>query len=399
MGKEIAIIGAGISGITSAIKFAQNRHNNIDVFEKRDFILKGPPYCHLHAGGILYPEISLKDAQTLLQDSIQFANKFSDCLDYRPTIVAFRSTSKYSADSLLLKCYANRLNYQFHDTRPFGEVENFYAIYNLSDMVYFKIHGRLPESQDSSRSFHDKYVEKFCRLLDDIYSIKYPFISVNEPGISQSKVESRLTKELSVHNNINLIINHKVVLDELKNYDIIVNASGKNMFSELFGLDKQEIYEFKSSWLIELPIEMRDMPEIALIGERETTNAMIQITPLGSDLFQIHCMRSDSSIINTFDCPQESLYLSDNEILNRGNVAIREISKFFPLFIFCKVNGACPGLQRIPYFSKSKRISDVKLIELNNVTYIDIHTLKACSVVSLVNKIVRLNNWTVGSSR
>ena len=386
MSRRIAIIGGGISGITSSIKLAQNKNNQIDVFEKRPYILKGPPYCHLHAGGILYPEISLRDAQQLMNDSIEFANYFGNCLDYRPTVVAYRSTSKYSTQSLLFKCKVNKVNYQFSKgTYPLGPVNNFYAVYHLSDMIYFKKFGKLPESDDIGRNYHDKYVEQFCKLLDDIYSIKYPFVSVCEPGIIQSKVEEHLIKDVKKYNNINILTNTNVEVKELNNYDTIINASGR----DLFHYNNKEMYEFKSSWIIKSPLITSKMPEIAIIGERETNNGMIQITPLDYGLFQIHCMTNHSTIINTFNklnVPSKAS-LSENEVKYRGHIAIQEISKIFPIFTLSKVQSACPGLQRIPYNSKSKRLSDINIQQVNHIKYIDIITLKACSVVSLVNKL------------
>ena len=125
--KKIAIIGGGISGITAAITFAKNNKNRIHVFERRKCILKSSPYCHLHAGGILYPEISLKDAQLLLEDSIVFAQKYNDCLEYRPTIVAYKKDSHYSTHKLIFKCKVNKINYHYNNKRPFGKVDDFYA--------------------------------------------------------------------------------------------------------------------------------------------------------------------------------------------------------------------------------------------------------------------------------
>ena len=386
MSRRIAIIGGGISGITSAIKLAKNKNNKIDVFEKRNYILKGPPYCHLHAGGILYPEISLDDAQQLMTDSIKFANYFSSCLDYRPTVVAYRSTSKYSTDSLLFKCKVNKVNYQFSKyNNILGPVNNFYAVYHLSDMIHFKRFGKLPESDDIGRSFHDTYVEQFCKLIDNIYSIKYPFVSVCEPGIIQSKVEKQLEYELNNYTNINIITNVNIQLNELNNYDTIINASGRDFFNN----NTEEIYEFKSSWIIKSPLITSKMPEIAIIGERETNNGMIQITPIEYGLFQIHCMTNHSTIINTFNKSNVPSFikLQDKEVTFRCHIAIQNIAQIFPIFTLSKVQSACPGIQRRPYSSKSKRISDVIIQRKNEVTYIDIVTLKACSIITLVGSL------------
>lgn len=380
MTTTIAIIGAGISGITSAIKLAQNKNNHVHIYEKRNCILKGPPYCHLHAGGILYPEISIKDAQQLLDDSILFADYFKDCLEIRPTVVAYRSESKYDTKDLIFKCKINKINYQFSHRQPFGKVENFYAVYTKNDMTYFKLNGKLPESDDFGRKYHDKYVETFCKLMDNIEGIKYPFVSVCEPGINQDKVESYLINQLASYSNIKIFLNKEVELNNLTCYDRIINATGYNIYN-----NNKEIYEFKSSWIITSSLIVDNLPEIAIIGERETENGMIQLTPIKKGLFQVHCMRSDSTIIDT-SSKKCNLILSKQDIEKRGNVAIRELSKCFSILIMSKVIDACYGVQRIPYNNKSKRISHV----IKYDKYIDLYTLKACSVISLSNQVCKL---------
>lgn len=382
MNRKIAIIGGGISGVTSAIKLAKNKQNEIHLYEKRDYLLKGPPYCHLHAGGILYPEISIEDAQELLNNSIDFAHYFSECLDYRPTIVAYRSNSNYSPANLVFKCKVNKVNYHFSKSKVLGKTDNFYAVYTEQDMIHFKTYGKLPESDDIGRKYHDSYVEYFCKLLDDINSIKYPFVSVCEPGINQKKVESKLLTDICRYNNIKVFTNKSVTLDELDEYNTIINASGYNIFSN----ETTEKYEFKSSWIINSSLIVDNLPEIAIIGERETENGMIQLTPIQKGVFQVHCMRKDSTIIDTYSSFKK-VYLSKDEIETRGNVAIRELSKLFSILIMSKVDSACPGLQRIPYDSKSKRVSQIKYNYKDGKQLIDIQTLKACSIISIVNKL------------
>lgn len=383
MNKKIAIIGGGISGVTSALKLANDKNNEIHLYEKRSYLLKGPPYCHLHAGGILYPEISIKDAQELLSNSLEFANYFWDCLDYRPTIVAYRSSSSYSPSELLFKCKANKISYQFSNTTLFGKVDNFYAVYTKEDMIHYKIYGTLPHSDDIGRKYHDSYVKYFCKFLDDVNSIKYPFVSVCEPGINQKKVEEKLLRDIYHFDNIKVFTNKSVTLNELNDYNTIVNASGNNIFDNTFDNEK---YEFKSSWIIKSALTVDNLPEIAIIGERETENGMIQLTPIQPGVFQVHCMSKDSTIIDTYTSCRK-VYLTRDEIEKRGNVAIRELSKLFSILIMSKVDSACPGLQRIPYDSKSKRISQIKYTYRDNKQLIDIQTLKACSVISIINKL------------
>lgn len=371
---KIAIIGGGISGVTCAIKLAENKNNKIDLYEMRDYLLKGPPYCHLHAGGILYPEISLTDAQELLNDSIEFAKYFKDdCLETRPTIVAYRSNSNYCPSKLVFKCKVNKLRYCFSNARPFGKVENFYAMYTREDIIYYKKIGKFKEGV--GREYHNIYVEQFCKLLDDINSIKYPIVSVSEPGIKQEMVEGKLLNQLKQKKNIRVILNKNINLSELNNYNYkkIINASGTNLFN-----NKKEMYEFKSSWLINSNLNNVILPEIAIIGERDTNLGMIQFTPLNKKgIFQIHCMRDDSTII------KNNINLTKEEIEKRTNVAIKEISKIFSIFRTSKIEGACPGIQRMPYHN---RISKIECIN----KYIDIKLLKATSIISIVNKLNKL---------
>jgi hypothetical protein len=394
MNRRIAIIGGGISGIISALKFGKDKNNIVHIFEKRNCILKGPPYCHLHAGGILYPEISLEDAQALLYDSILFANRFPDCLNYRPTIVAYKSESAYLPSKLLFKCKVNKISYQYNHLHPFGVVDNFYAIYNREDVMHYKQNGKLPESNEVRRNFHDPYVENFCKLLDNVDSIKYPFVSVCEPGIDQEKVEKVLGDELKISKNIQLFLNKEIQLAQLDDYDIIVNASGKNIFNEIFNADcnvygnVNEIYEFKSSWIIKTPLRLHNFPEIAIIGERDTDNGMVQLTPLIDGKFQVHCMRSDSTIISTFkDGYPKNMRLTQEEIDKRTCVAISQISKHFPIFAMSYPDKPCFGVQRILGNDKSQRTSHIKIKVEFGKKYIDIITLKASSIISLMNKI------------
>ena len=384
MSKKIAIIGGGISGITSALKFAKDKNNIVHIFEKHGYILKGPPYCHLHAGGILYPDISLEDAQSLLEDSILFADRFANCLNYRPTIVAYKLESAYSSSKLLFKCKVNKITYQCNKLRPFGIVDNFYAIYNREDVIYYKQTGKLPESNEVGRNYHNSYVENFCKLLEDIDSIKYPFVSVCEPGIDQTKVEKVLSDELKISKNIQLFLNKEIQLDQLDDYQVIVNASGRNIFN----VEVDEIYEFKSSWIIKTTLSLHNFPEIAIIGERDTDNGMVQLTPLINGKFQVHCMRSDSSIISTFkNGYPKNIKLTQEDIDKRIHVAISQISKHLPIFSTSSSSKPCFGVQRILSNDKSQRTSHIKINIECDKKYIDIITLKASSVISLINKL------------
>ncbi|NPA50343.1 MAG: FAD-dependent oxidoreductase, partial [Epsilonproteobacteria bacterium] len=89
MGK-VAIIGGGIAATTTALLLDEE----ITLFEKNSSLISGPPFCHLHAGGNLYPDIPIKEAISLLKESIEFLRLYPFGVDYRPTIITFPKSYK-----------------------------------------------------------------------------------------------------------------------------------------------------------------------------------------------------------------------------------------------------------------------------------------------------------------
>ncbi len=200
---KIAIIGGGISGITTAIHLANEIPKcEIVVFEKKKEILSGSPYCHLHAGGFLYPDISFQDAQILLEQSLLFSMYFPNSIIHRPTIIAYNKNSPYVPKQLLHK--SNLIKYQYttwvhkYNIYPLGSPEQFYASYTLDDYTYFKLHHKLPYTDEINRQYHDPYVENFFKLLHNPDDIKFPFISICEFGIDQENVVNQLKSEVKI---------------------------------------------------------------------------------------------------------------------------------------------------------------------------------------------------------
>ncbi len=396
MNKKVVIIGGGISGCISGIKLAQDKTNTVHIIESKPHLLGGSPYCHLHAGGILYPEISQEDAYILLDESILFAKRFKNCLNHRPIIVAYKSISNYCPNSLLSKCQLNKLRYESYSVHPYCRAEDYYASYTREDLLYYKKNKRLPEIPESSpkaigRKYHDEYMLSFCEYLKDIDSIKYPLISVCEPGIDKDKVEQQISTEIQSLDNITISLNTVCDINNLNEYNVIVNASGRALLNN-FENDKNDekpVYEYKSSFVIKNEFVTMKMAEIAIIGERDTESGMVQITPMSDSEFQIHSMRKESTIIETFvgGFPSPSSYgLTKCDINERTQVAINEIGKYLYGFERSEVSGACPGVQRINGGDKLKRTSAITIKREEDKIYVDILTLKAGSIVSLVEK-------------
>lgn len=267
----------------------------------------------------------------------------------------------------------------------------------------------------NKNKYHDKYVKQFCKLLKNIDDIKYPFISVCEYGINQELVEEQLKHELKVASNVNIHLNSKVNvtksnnnewsinkpykkgaffnLDVRKDYDILVNSSGYQS-NDLIQDTNPEFLELKSSWIITSKICSLNLPEIAIIGERNTIDGMIQITPLNGCLFQIHYMSKESSILH---CINQDLYAKHSTVLSNYNdldiqkrveKSIIKINELFTGFEDSKYHDYKMGFQRIVALATDKRISE--LIQTDN--YLEFRLLKAISIIKLINKIL-LDNF------
>ncbi|MDQ7083616.1 MAG: FAD-dependent oxidoreductase [Sulfurovum sp.] len=68
---KIAIIGGGVAGASASLYLGQ-LGLDVTLLEKESSLISGPPFCHLHAGGNLYREISDAQCITLLKQSIDF---------------------------------------------------------------------------------------------------------------------------------------------------------------------------------------------------------------------------------------------------------------------------------------------------------------------------------------
>ena len=97
---KIAIVGGGVADASMALYLGQ-LGLNVTLFEKEASLVVGPPFCHLHAGGNLYREISDEQCITLLRQSIDFLRFYPFIVDYRPTVIALPLGDSGTPDALL----------------------------------------------------------------------------------------------------------------------------------------------------------------------------------------------------------------------------------------------------------------------------------------------------------
>lgn len=385
--KKVAIVGGGIGGVFTAIQLAKRQNTKVDVYEKNNGILQGPPYCHLHAGGFLYPEISTIDSQALFCHAAMFAEYFSEAIVRRPCIIAYNKHSNYNTFDLLHKCKVIKYLYNcwhgLHGSTPFGPIDNFYCAYYKDDVIYYKENGCMPSNDNPANKFHDQYASAFFELLDDIDSIKYPFVSVCEFIIDQAAVESQLVNEfnkcdITLHKNTFV----QNILQQLQShYDVIIDCTGRGSTSESPS-ESPILAEYKSSWLVKCP-RGANFPEIAIVGERGTYNGTLQITPIGTHTCQVHYMSHTSTIIKEYTHGDEILPVSNKNLRIRANIAIDKVKRFSKYF--CDIfeihsTRNTGGIQRVVGNSAENRVSSVYLSEKG---VIHMKLVKAMSVVYL----------------
>lgn len=419
---KVAVVGANISGCLTSLKLLEQYSEKkiiIDLYEQKSTIMSGSPYTHLHAGGFLYPELNIEQSKQLFNDSIYFASYFlgfnENCLHFRPTIIAYNAKSSFCVITLLQKCIVLQHHYRLYfDNEIFGDPLLFFATYNKHDILYYKNHGHLPPVDYTlypERVYHDPYVANFCSLLHDIDSIKYPFVSVIEPGINEEEITRHIVDSIVTNNSIKLHINSplnntNICYEANENvwyvnnvrYDKVINCSGASSHSLFQDYLHKELLELKAAWIIHNTSQEQfktHFPEIAIIGERSTVNGTLQIIPHffgGTGVFQIHYMSTDSSVVFsscdiTHPTFQETILndsLNPDEINHRANSAIAYLTKLFPYFQDFSLKNCVWGMQRIPDNCIEARVS--KIVTNCNNTFLDIQTVKATSIVRMLNE-------------
>ena len=116
---KVAIIGGGIAGSSVGI-YLSKLGADVKIFEKKDVLVSGPPMCHLHAGGNLYPEISLNERLQLLKESIELFRFYPDSIDKRPTVSTIRSDVDISFDEVLNSTHHHIVVIPSSDIDKFG---------------------------------------------------------------------------------------------------------------------------------------------------------------------------------------------------------------------------------------------------------------------------------------
>lgn len=314
---KIAIIGGGVAGSTIALRFAELGIDTT-LIEKGQSLVNGPPFCHLHAGGNLYREISDQQCLTLLEQSIDSIKVYPHSINYRPTIIALPKTDHGEVADLLPRLekisqhYAELIAKDLSN-KVLGEPENYSLSFDRNALERLKSK-ELPKQAKCS----EDWLVAFSQQVD-LNKLKYPVLLVQEYGWSAFRLAAIAAIAIDKLPRCHLKLNSKVLnitqlVDNEKwrvsyvddqsgskineDFDYIINACGfkSGEIDDMLQAKRQRMVEFKAAYVAHWPQCEGLWPEVVFYGERGTPNGMAQLTPYQNGYFQLHGMTQDITL-------------------------------------------------------------------------------------------------------
>jgi len=416
---KIAIVGGGVAGSSTALYLAQ-LGLDVTLFEKESSLVSGPPFCHLHAGGNLYRDISDDQCVTLLKQSIDFLRFYPFVIDYRPSVIALPKSDKSTAKALLprlellTKEYAKLIE-KDKKNKVLGESENYFKSYSKEEIQRLKALDLCakPRSCDEWMIAVAKYI--------DLEKVQFPLIMVQEYGINLFRLASGLNLQLQSLDSLRLHTNTEVIdikaLDKKyslsykkldkeyqENFDYLINATGfrSGKIDDILGIKCKQMLEFKSAYVsyCEAYSDIA-FPEIIFHGERGTPQGMGQFTPYPKGYFQLHAMTHDITLYknglvwnNPIQCQAKlgkefidkiEKSWTEEEIQKRTSLAISYLAQFIPSFKAKVASKPLFGAQQIPGDDPSLRVAEVSF---PRPRYARCEIVKVSSVLDMIDAIV-----------
>lgn len=426
---KIAIVGGGVAGASAAYHLSSLGFDTT-IFEQNDTLVSGPPFCHLHAGGNLYREISDQQCITLLHQSIDLLKLYPIAIDFRPTVIVTPLSDDEDPKDLmprldkLQKEYENSIN-KDPSNKVLGDPKNYYKFYDKDEVL------KLCKNDIVNKpSTLDEWVTTAVKNIE-LEKIKFPIVIVQEYGLNIFRLSAALNIKLQTIKKCNLMLNTKVtnIKKKIQNkqekysvtykkdeqtyfqeFDFLINAAGfkTGIFDDMLGFKRERFVEFKAAYVTKWQNDIL-WPEVIFHGKRGTPQGMGQFTPYPGGYFQLHGM---TNYITLFDkglvkscCNSSQPKLSskfENKIYKnwsqdiveqRTKNAIDHLAKYIPSFKTATVaSKPLYGAQQIPGNDKDLRAADVSF---EKDTYARCEVVKASSVLDMcdeiVKKLVKLN--------
>ncbi len=418
---KIAIIGGGVAGATTAIVLGK-LGMDVTLFEKESSLVSGPPFCHLHAGGNLYREISDEQCITLLRQSIAFLRFYPYVVDYRPTLIALPTTDKSQPNSLLPRLNLlvreyEKLIQEDEENKVLGESKEYYRLYEKEELEALKNHPTV-----KTPKIADEWMIPVAKNLD-LDKVQFPLILVQEYGLNLFRLAAGAMLTLKNLPNITLHTNSTVEdikkigdkwsisspntkqKKELHDFDYIINAAGFRVgqIDDMVDAPCKRMVEFKAAYVSKCHSFSNTLfPEIIIHGERGTPQGMGQFTPYPNGYVQLHGMTTDITLYknglvssNPISCQPKlahefiqkiEIAWSTEETHQRTHAAIAHLAAFIPNFSTATV-GSKPlfGAQQIPGDDPSLRVAEVSFPKEN---YARCEIVKVSSVIDMINSII-----------
>ncbi|NKQ41919.1 MAG: FAD-dependent oxidoreductase [Sulfurovum sp.] len=416
---KIAIIGAGAAGATAALYLGQ-LGLDVTLYERESSIINGPPFCHLHAGGNLYREISDQQCIDLLRQSIDFLRYYPFVVDYRPTVIAVPIGDKGTAIQLIPRLKLLKNEYQKlidadSSNKVLGESENYYKLYSKDEILKLSKKDTVTTPKNS-----DEWMIAVAKNID-LNKVQFPLVLVQEYGLNLFRLGGGLTTLLEKMKNIDVKLNTTIThiktndrgwqiryqnadTESTNQYDYLINAAGfrTGEIDDMLGLTCQRMVEFKAAYVTKCDTKGTLWPEIIFHGKRGTPEGMAQFTPYPDGHFQLHGMTTDitlfegglvSSQSNYVQPKLHSIFVAKIEkgwqpqiVKERTKAAIKHLSKFIPNFATANLaSKPLYGAQQIPGFDPELRVAEVSFpIE----RYARCEIVKVSSIIDMMDAIV-----------
>jgi len=420
---KIAIVGGGVSGSSAALYFGK-LGLDVTLFEKESSLVTGPPFCHLHAGGNLYREISDTQCVTLLKQSIDFLRFYPFIVDYRPTVIVLPSSDARTPEALLPRLELLTREYQTLITKDsenevLGKSENYYKSYSKEEIELLK-----QKDTVYNPSSCDEWMIPVAKNID-LNNVQFPLIMVQEYGLNLFRLAagtSRMLEDLDsvtlhyksiVHNvqedcdSTRWIVSYvKEDKSHQESFDYLINAAGfrTGKIDDFIGAPCEAMVEFKAAYIShwDHPVNTK-FPEIVFHGERGTPRGMGQFTPYPNGYFQLHGMTKeitlyeDGLVSNTMVSCQPKLgqdfiekierSWTNEETTQRTKSAIEHLSKFIPAFAKATVaSKPLFGAQQIPGDDPTLRVAEVSF---PTKRYARCEIVKVSSVMDMIDAIIK----------
>lgn len=425
--KTVAVIGAGAAGSTIALRLAELGIDTT-LIERGPSLVNGPPFCHLHAGGNLYREISDQQCLTLLKQSIDTVKVYPQSVNIRPTLLAVPITDRSEPLDLLPRLDKLRTLYQSlvdQDARNevLGKPADYYRLYERAELEAIA-QRELPKHA----SCDEDWLVAFAQQTD-LDTLKFPLVMVQEYGLSAFRwaaiADLAIARLPSCHLQTSTsvidirrsgcdkgwLVSTQPSLSQdtdavtVTRYDYVVNACGfkSGELDDMIEAKRQRMVEFKASFVTHWPECNGLWPEVVFHGERGTPQGMAQLTPYPGGYFQLHGMTQAITLFKdglVTSCEQSSqpklaphfLQKIDGQwpehiVHERTEGNISHIAQFIPSFKSAQTaSKPLFGAQQIPGEDPDLRAADVSF---HHQGYARAEIVKASSALATADAILK----------